>query len=138
MHLIKISVALLSFYFMLACEAWTNGEAFDRESFKLSGNTFFAKPEVISIKEIHLDQAKVRGREIIVEGLIALRGSNDTFVVLEDEAARLLVDITKDLSVPELLRGAEAQRVRILGTVETGKKGFPVFSALAVAKTDAG
>jgi hypothetical protein len=105
----------------------------DQMAFQHAGGTLFTNPDTLTLKEIHLDNGKLTGREVIVEGRLAEVGNHRTYLVLTDDAARMLVVLTGlDADVEPLLKGKD-DHWRVLGTVESGKKGLPYIMARAVS-----
>jgi hypothetical protein len=111
----------------------------DRWSFEHFGSTPFSNPETLTLKEIHLDNGNLAGREIVVEGKIVQVSDHSTYLVLSDDSARMLVVLTDlDQSGPlaQLSGGTKSRVMRVLGTVESGRKGLPFVKArsLSLAK----
>jgi hypothetical protein len=104
----------------------------DRWSFLRVGGTLFSSPESLTLKEIHLDTGTLTGRAVIIEGEVAETSQNGTFLVLKDDLARMLVVLTDMESARPLLDATKPKTLRILGTVETGKKGLPYVKAQSV------
>src|SRR5690606_8986555 len=90
----------------------------DRWAFESLGGTLFSSPKQVTMKEIHLDHGKLRGREVIVEGAVVTFGERGTHVVVADDTARLLVVTTNLANRPERLKEVNPKRFRVLGTVE--------------------
>jgi hypothetical protein len=134
---------LVLFAFVLLAGCMKTDEmatALDRWAFEIMGGTFFGSPDTLSMKEIHLGGSNVVGREIIVEGKVADVSPNGTFVVLADESARLLVVLTDLAYAGPVLKREAPKTLRILGVVESGKKGLPLLRArsLNAVKAEAG
>lgn len=104
----------------------------DKMAFELAGTTIFHQPTMTSMKEIHLDNGVLTGREIVVEGQLLELSANSTFAVLTDDDARLLVVLTDLEDAGPALRRDNAKILRVMGTVETGKKGLPYLKARAI------
>ncbi|MBI2602011.1 MAG: hypothetical protein HYW48_03055 [Deltaproteobacteria bacterium] len=102
----------------------------DNKSFQSLGATVFSEPEEVSIKQIHLDNTPMVGRQVVIEGEIVDVGKYLTYVVVSDESARMLVILTglQGFTVKE----NRNLRVKILGMVERGKKGIPYVRAHAI------
>lgn len=107
----------------------------DHLSFRYIGGTLFTNPDLLTMKEIHLDNGTLTGREIIVEGKVAEVSPNGTYLVLVDDTARMLVVLTDLESVGPLLATEKPKTLRVLGTVESGKKGLPQIRAHSVNLT---
>lgn len=106
--------------------------AVDGWAFFKMGGTFFVNPDALTLKEIHLDTGSLTGREVIVEGQVADVSSHGTYLVLKDETARMLVVLTEMEDAGPLLKSLQPKALRVMGTVETGKKGLPFVRARAV------
>lgn len=106
---------------------------FDMVSFRFTGGTLFSNPNQKTMKEIHLDKGVLLGKDVVVEGHVAEVGRFLTYAVLSDDTARLLVLLT-DLDSVEFLTGTHnaRQKLKILGSVENGKKGLPFIQARAI------
>jgi len=107
-------------------------QSVDHRSFRWFGGTIFSEPGQVTMKEIHLDSGNLLGHEVIVEGTVVKRGEYFTHLIISDETARMLVVLTNmDLS-EELLKKHSPKMLRVLGTVERGKKGLPFVLARAL------
>lgn len=104
----------------------------DHKSFELVGGTLFTNPDLLTMKEIHLDNGTLTGREIIVEGKVAEVSPHGTYLVLVDDTARMLVVLTDMESGGPLVQLEKPKTLRVLGTVESGKKGLPQIRAHAL------
>lgn len=100
--------------------------------FRGFGGTLFSTPSKVSMKEVHLDNGTLLGAEIIVEGEVVNTGKYTTHLVLNDETARMLVVLTGIADADLTLKDKKPKMLRILGTVERGKKGFPFIQAKAL------
>jgi len=101
----------------------------DRLAFQRLGGTLFSSPDTLTMKEIHLDNGSLAGREIIVEGQVAEMSEYFTFIVLADDTARMLVVLTDLDQAANALHAEAPSVVRVLGVVESGKKGLPLIRA---------
>ncbi len=101
----------------------------DHVSFHFIGGTLFTNPDLLTMKEIHLDNGTLTGREIIVEGRVAEVSPHGTYLVLVDDTARMLVVLTDMESGGPFLKSEKPKSLRVLGTVESGKKGLPQIRA---------
>jgi len=106
--------------------------AIDRKLFAKIGGTLFGSPSQVTLKEVHLDSGRLAGRDVIVEGAILEFGKHETFLVLGDDSARLLVVLTDVPKRAKELVQLKSERIRILGVVEHGKKGLPLVTARSV------
>lgn len=100
--------------------------------FSSVGSTVFFKPEQVTMKKIHLDKGALVGQNVMVEGHVIRTGRYDTYMVMSDDTARMLVVLTDvDNKMSVLTRDIKSGRfpVRVIGTVEYGKKGLPFIQA---------
>jgi hypothetical protein len=109
----------------------------DYASFKAMGGTLFSDPNKVTTKEIHFDSGRLLGREVILEGQVLSYGKFDTYLVLSDESGRMLVVLTHlvgaDSEVEDTIKRQQNKSVlRVLGSVERGKKGLPYLLARSV------
>jgi hypothetical protein len=104
----------------------------DGLAFKTFGTTLLSNAKMVSLKEIHLDSGSLLGQPVILEGVILDIGKYATHLVITDQSARMLVTLTALASegIPD--EGRASTSIRILGTVERGKKGLPFVSAIAL------
>jgi hypothetical protein len=91
----------------------------------------------VTTKEIHFDSGRLLGREVILEGQVLSYGKFDTYLVLSDESGRMLVVLTHlvgaDSEVEDTIKRQQNKSVlRVLGSVERGKKGLPYLLARSV------
>lgn len=114
-------------------------EECDLISFSAAGGTLFSNPDEVTMKEIHLDGSLFIGKDIVIEGNVVEWGKYDTFVVLNDDTARMLVVLT---DVPEVRNNLHApgklKRFKIWGSVGSGKRGLPFVQAKAVRQIPQG
>ena len=121
----------LFFIFLLsACKLDRSGNDWiDRLSFEISGTTIVSKARQVSLKEVLLDSGLLAGRSVIVEGQVEEWNPLGTYLILNDESARVLVVLTK-LGRPEEATFSEPLgRMKILGLVQSGKRGLPFIQA---------
>ena len=109
----------------------------DRVGFEVFGGTFFIEPTRVTMKEIHLDNGSLKGRPVIIEGEVVQTSRYSTFMVLEDATGKILVVIT-ELNSGDIVKYLPKDKnskmnVRVLGTLETGKKGVPYLMAKALS-----
>lgn len=97
----------------------------DRILFQHFGTTIFVNPSQLSMKEIHLDSAILRGKEVIISGDVIEVSEHFTYMVIGDEQARMLVVLTGLESAGPALRRNKPKTVKVLGVVENGQKGMP-------------
>ena len=131
----RLGACLVGCFLLVGC-SMERDELFkvvDRTAFRYLGTTPFGAHETLTLKEIHLDNGLLAGREVVVEGTVAARSAHRTYVVLNDETARMLVVLT-DLEYAGPALGSEGvTAVRVLGTIESGKKGMPIVRATALS-----
>jgi len=107
----------------------------DTLAFRLLGGTLFAHPDLLTMKEIHLDTGALKGKQVIVEGSVDEVSEHGTYLVLTDTSARLLVVLTDLEQGGSMVRGGNKQ-LRVLGTIESGKKGLPYVMARSLNVTE--
>ena len=101
-------------------------------SFKNLGGTVFQEPEQISLKRIHLDQAQLMGQLVIAEAKVVDIGNHKTYLIVNDNTTRLLVTTTGMITNDADLDYANQDTIRILGTIERGKRGLPYLDAISI------
>lgn len=132
------SLLLCLVFFSLGCNEVDSLKRYvDYASFKVIGGTLFSDPNQVTTKEIHFDSGRLLGREVIVEGQVLSYGKFDTYLVLSDESGRMLVVLTHivgvDSDVEDTIKRQQNRSVlRVLGSVERGKKGLPYLLARSV------
>ena len=128
-------VAAVSLSLCVACSAMEPlAGYFDRKTFEILGGTFLTEPQQVTIKEIHLDTSEIiSGKKIVIVGHVVEIGKFETYVVVTDGTARVLVSLT-DLSDVALGHYdiKKNLRFRILGSIESGKRGLPYIQATAL------
>ena len=105
----------------------------DKWIFKCVGMTPLTTAETVTMKEIHLDNGSLLGREVIVRGNVVVRSKHATHIVWADETARLLIVLT-DIESYDILDNDAPDVVSVLGTVESGKKGLSFIRATSLHK----
>lgn len=99
----------------------------DLGTFKYFGSTFFDDAQFTTIKDLHLNGARiVPGKKIIFEGTVVEIDRYLTYIVMSDDNARMLVLLTDITSVPATSTQA---KIKIFGEVSRGKKGIPYVIA---------
>ncbi len=104
----------------------------DFYSFRITGGTLFSKPNQVTTKELHFDTGRLLGREVILEGKVEEIGSFLTYLVVSDDSGRMLIVLT---NIEDLDAGFSTKKVKIikiLGSVERGKKGLPYILARSI------
>jgi hypothetical protein len=99
------------------------------------GSTIFSSPERLTLKEIHLDNGTLVGRQVIVEGVVEDVSPVGTFLVVSDHSARLLVVLTDVGHILSVLP-KKSESLQVLGSIESGKKGLPFVRALALRRSN--
>ena len=125
--------SVLAFSIMLSLQGCydklTLTEFVDKKSFEITGATIFSQPGQITTKEIHFDSGNLLGREVVIEGNIVKTGKFYTHLVLTDESGRMLVVLTKIEDAEDVLKVSNPEKIKVLGTIERGKKGLPYVLA---------
>jgi hypothetical protein len=128
-----LGLTLVSLLFVSGCYKSGNPkEVVDQTTFRFLGGTIFTEPDQLTMKEIHLDNGTLLGRDIIVEGVVAEVSKHHTYMVLTDSTARLMVILTGLVEAEPIIENEKPRIVRILGTVESGRKGHPILKAKAI------
>lgn len=122
---------LFVFFASLGCRPIS--EFVDYRTFVSFGGTLFSSPQTVSMKELHLDSGTLLGKDVVIEGEIVSRAAEDTHVVMADESARMMVVLAKIPQADKMLKDDKIQYLRVLGTVERGKKGLPFVMARVIA-----
>ena len=119
---------------LCSCNKFNNtSEIVDLFTFNLVGGTIFSSPSQVTMKEIHLDKGILLGQEVVIEGKIVEVGRYNTYMVMTDKTARMLVVLT-NLNVLEFFGNDEYNRrsVKILGVIDYGNKGLPYVLAKGI------
>lgn len=106
---------------------------FDSVIFNATGGTFFQKPKHVTLKEVHLDNGQIGNKPIVIEGTIEEANEFDTFLVINDESAKVLV-VTTEIVNSQRNELNVSDQIRVFGELETGKKGLPYIRALAMKR----
>ena len=128
----RLSAFLILTVFFVSCKKFSENvtNSIDARGFRVFGGTFFSSVEEVSINQLLLDTANLANRTVIVEGDILSIGDYFTYLIVNDESAKLLVVLTG--MEDYVLKIRQNQRVKILGQVESGKKGFPFIKAQSI------
>lgn len=102
---------------------------YDLALFRSFGGTVFTSPHQATAKELHLDSGTLQGKLIIVQGEILEIGHHGTHVILSDSSATMLVVTTLFGLEENDLAKWKGRTLRVLGTLERGKKGLPFVLA---------
>lgn len=103
----------------------------DEWLFREAGGTIFSSPEKLTLKEVHLDNGTLVGRQVIVEGIVEEVNPLGTFLVISDNSARLLVVLTDVANILGVLP-KKTDSLQVFGSIESGKKGLPFLKAVAL------
>lgn len=124
-------------FFLTGCQKLNPiRDSIDDVSFKWSGGTVFSNPQQLTTKELHFDTGNLLGRSVIIEGDIVLTGNYFTHVVLSDASGRMLIVLTQMEDAEDILKRKKPSRLKVLGTVERGKKGLPFILARSLSPID--
>ena len=99
--------------------------------FGLSGETYFESSERVRVKRVLLDPGALLKRSLRVEGEIVELGKLGAFAVLRDSTGRVLVKLSS-VAMSESAQTSLWQRVVLLGRLEYGLGGLPVFAARGI------
>jgi hypothetical protein len=127
----KMFAALLTALLLSGCGETVIG--FDKAMFSIFGKTVFSGAEEVSIKEVHFDHAVLDDKNVIVEGKVASVGEYNTYAVVVDSTARVLVVQTQIASFDERIKEEDVgKKFKILGKLVIRKKGLPTIEAHSV------
>ena len=119
---------------MTSCDALQRTvQDVDLAAFESFGGTLFADPALVTMKEIHLDKGALVDQRIVIEGDVVEIGKYKTYMVVSDNTARMLVVLTEIYGGVPIDDKMVGRKIRLLGTVEDGKKGLPFMQAKALA-----
>jgi|LauGreDrversion4_2_1035121.scaffolds.fasta_scaffold00381_2 hypothetical protein len=125
--------------FLVACllSACSDGgnvwRALDAWVFGNYGSTLFERPEEVPlIRGVHLGLDNLGQSSVIIQGLVEEASPNGTYVVISDQSGRLLVVLSQLALEQQSAMGLKSKTLRVLGTVESGKKGLPYLRARAM------
>lgn len=123
----------LSFLIFTAVSCGEKAADLDLAVFSSFGKTLFSQAEEVSIKEVHLDHASLDEKTVIISGNVSTVGEYNTYVVLEDATARVLVIQTKIASFDDRIKEEDiGKKYKVLGRLITRKKGLPTIEAQSV------
>ena len=108
------------------------GREIDSKVFGRSGGTLFEKPEEVSLREVHLSLDKLSHSTVIIQGTVSDVSPHGTYLVLGDESGRLLVMLTSLVLDKGYSQELKHRHLRVLGSIESGKKGLPLLRARAI------
>src|SRR5437660_1586217 len=90
----RMSVFALVACCVLACGKSSPGGMIDDFSFAYLGGTLFSAPPRVTLKQIHLDEGNMLDKVVIVEGTVHEVSPHETYLVLSDGTARMLIVLT--------------------------------------------
>ena len=127
------------FLMISGCRDDSNGifNSLNSMIFKSFGFSLGTNALNLSIKELRLS-GNITESEVEIEGQVEEVSSNNTYFVISDQTARLLV-VTTDL-LPKVrdvvFEKGKGSSVKVIGKVEIGKKGLPFLKASAVTTSE--
>lgn len=113
--------------------AWES--SFDSFSFTVSGGTLFSEPFKVTTKQLHFDTGELFGKDIILEGDVQYIGEASTHLLMSDPDGRMLVVTTGMAESYKQFDSEDIRHIKVLGTLERGKKGLPYLMAKAIRAT---
>jgi len=119
---------LLLFFLLSSCERERSFRVWiDSLLLHSFGYTLFENSQhIISIKEILLGRQELLSKSLVIDGHISHIGKFHTYLVLEDQGARLLVVLT---NIVHNYRWESIQRkpqkLRVVGVLKNGKMALP-------------
>ena len=125
---------------VLGCKDDSNGifSSLNSLVFKSFGFSIGNNASSLSIKELRLS-GNIIESEVEIEGQVEEVSANNTYFVISDQTARLLV-VTTDL-LPKVrdvvFQSGKGSNVKVIGKVEIGKKGLPFLKASAITTSNA-
>lgn len=131
-----MSRALVLFLLVTGCfSTQTVMEEFDLLGFRLLGRALLSDTNFVRLKEVHLNNDALRGNPVIVAGKLQELGAHNTYLILVDSSAKLVVKLTDlTLSVRQGLT-PENGKLKVLGMVDINSRGHPFILAKAVRST---
>jgi hypothetical protein len=136
----RIALCLgFSLFFASGCKDDSNSVFSSLNSliYKSFGFSIGNEASVLSIKELRLS-GNIIESEVEIEGQVEEVSANNTYFVISDQTARLLVVTTEVLPTVRdvVFKSGKGSNVKVLGRVEIGKKGLPFLKASAISKSD--
>ncbi len=127
-------VLFLMASFLTACsDGGSILRSIDSWVFGKYGSTLFERPEeVTQIRGVHLGLDNLGQNSIVIQGLVEEASPNGTYVVISDQSGRLLVVLSQLALEEQGAIGLKNKTLRVLGTLESGKKGLPYLKARAM------
>lgn len=122
-------------FLLFCCVSFFGCSALDNLMFKHYGKQIFSSNELVSIKEVHIDNASFEGRDLIVEGVVSSVGPHATYAVLSDSSSRLLIKQTNIARTEDKISKVDVgNRVRVFGSVITRNRGLPTVEVKVVSR----
>jgi hypothetical protein len=130
-------VRFLSCIGLLFCLSGCSGSGnlwrdFDSWIFAKYGKTIFVKPEELTVRGVHLGTGEVTSSDVVIEGRITDVSEHGTYFVLFDDVGRLLVVLSEMGTDVPIGAFEQSGSIRVLGSIESGKKGLPFLRARAI------
>lgn len=120
-------------FFLSSCGKMSRWEdSFDSFSFTMSGGTLFSDPFKVTTKQLHFDTGELFGKDIILEGDVQYIGDASTHLLLSDPDGRMLIVTTAMTDSYKQFEAEDIRHIKVLGTLERGKKGLPYLMAKAI------
>jgi hypothetical protein len=88
--------------------------------------------EMKTLREIHLDGSGLINSDVMVSGKLKVLGTLGTYVVIEEERVRLLIDLSKVAGSFERSKLKIGQDVEISGRIHSGAAGHIYLVASTV------
>lgn len=107
----------------------------DLLGFRWFGQSLLSDTGYVRIKEVHLNNRVLLGKPVIVAGTLQKLGEQRTYLVMADNSASLVVDLTA-LAAEERAELIAEQRgsmqLKVFGVVSISSKGHPHVLARAL------
>ena len=99
--------------------------------------SLFHQIEEISLKQLHLEQAKFEGKHISVQGKIQKIGKGQTYLVIKQDKRKLLII---QIDIANFKKRADenslGKNIKIIGLLGSARKGLPALKAKIIKKAD--
>ena len=96
------------------------------------GKTIFIRPEELTLRGVHLGTGEVNSSDVVIEGRATDVSVHGTYFVLFDDGGRLLVVLSEIGTDVPIGAFEQSGSIRVLGAIESGKKGLPFLRARAI------
>lgn len=123
---------------LLACSRSEGGrvrtirESIDLWTFNFMGMMIFDSVPLEDMRGVHLAGVGVINRDVLVKGRVEVSGPLSTYIVLSDQSARVLVDMTRISAESNAALPKVGRSVYVHGEVKTGEKGHIYLVANAI------